>query len=71
MSLFAVKPQRASYSYSPESPVTRRPATQEHDLPVLAIEENPPVKLDWEYLLAQGVQPALILGAERRWHRSR
>jgi hypothetical protein len=24
------------------------------------------VHLDWEFLLAEGVQPALILGAERR-----
>ena len=63
MNLIA-KSHRASYS--PDGPATRRPAPQDHDLPVLACEENPPVQLDWEFLLAQGVQPALILGAERR-----
>jgi hypothetical protein len=63
MNLIAAKTHRASYS--PDGPATRRP-TQEHDLPVLAVEENARVQLDWEFLLAEGVQPALILGAERR-----
>lgn len=40
---------------------------QDHDLPVLAAQENPVVCLDWEPLLLSGVQPALALGAERRW----
>lgn len=44
----------------------RRPAEQDHDLPILAVEENPRPRLDWEALLASGVQPALLLGAERR-----
>jgi len=64
MSMVAAKTHRASYS--PDGPATRRPTTQEHDLPLLAFEENAPVHLDWEFLLAEGVQPALILGAERR-----
>lgn len=46
----------------------RRPPMQDHDLPILGQEENPRVSVDWEPLLATGVQPALILGAERRWH---
>ena len=37
-----------------------------HDLPVLAIEQAAPVITPWESLLENGVQPALILGAERR-----
>ncbi len=39
----------------------------DHDLPVLAKERNPVAPIDWEPLLAAGVQPALVLGAERRW----
>lgn len=39
----------------------------DHDLPVLAKERNPIAPIDWEPLLAAGVQPALVLGAERRW----
>lgn len=45
----------------------RRSVLQDHDLPVLAVEENPLAGVDWEPLLAAGVPPALILGAERRW----
>ena len=37
-----------------------------HDLPVLAAEQNPPRLPRWESLMDDGVQPALILGAERR-----
>ena len=37
-----------------------------HDLPVLGTQENPPRLTDWEALIDEGVQPALILGAERR-----
>lgn len=40
---------------------------EEHDLPLLAKDLNPIVWIDWEPLLAAGVQPALVLGAERRW----
>jgi hypothetical protein len=52
---------------------TRRPtaaakaAQQDHDLPLLAQDLNPTVWIDWEPLLAGGIQPALVLGAERRW----
>ncbi|MGE5098278.1 MAG: hypothetical protein ACM3SO_24300 [Betaproteobacteria bacterium] len=45
----------------------RKTDVQDHDLPVLGTVENPPVIIDWEPLLAAGVHPALILGAERRW----
>lgn len=45
----------------------RTAAVQDHDLPVLAARENPVVCLDWEPLILSGVQPALALGAERRW----
>ncbi|HET9576574.1 MAG TPA: hypothetical protein VFP44_02040 [Usitatibacter sp.] len=45
----------------------RKTDVQDHDLPVLATAENPPAVIDWEPLLAAGVHPALILGAERRW----
>ena len=37
-----------------------------HDLPVLATEQAAPVITPWESLLESGVQPSLILGAERR-----
>lgn len=43
----------------------------EHDLPVLAKEQNPMTPIDWEPLLAAGVQPSLMLGAERRWKGAR
>ncbi len=43
----------------------------DHDLPVLSLEEYPRVHLDWDALLISGVQPALILGAERRWQGKR
>ncbi len=46
---------------------TRAAAVQDHDLPILATEENPVVSLDWEPLILSGVQPALALGGERRW----
>ena len=50
-------------------PAKARPvAVQDHDLPVLAKEENPTVSLDWEPLLLAGIQPALVVGGERRWH---
>ena len=37
-----------------------------HDLPVLAAEHSPRVRPDWERLMENGAEPALILGAERR-----
>jgi hypothetical protein len=42
------------------------PAPTDHDIPVLGVELEPAFKPEWESLLADGVQPALILGAERR-----
>jgi len=48
-----------------------RPAPESHDLPVMGIVENARHLPPWESLLDDGVQPALILGAERRLHRSR
>jgi len=41
-------------------------ATPDHDLPMLAIEQQPHVQIEWEVLMGNGVLPALILGAERR-----
>lgn len=38
----------------------------DHDLPLLAAQEQPSQRPDWESLLGDGVQPALVLGAERR-----
>jgi hypothetical protein len=37
-----------------------------HDLPVLAASENLPRAPAWDELLERGVQPCLVLGAERR-----
>jgi hypothetical protein len=57
-----------------EAIATRRPKAasadtdvRDHDLPLLAREQAPAVWLDWDELMAAGVQPALPLGAERRW----
>ncbi len=44
-----------------------RPQVQDHDLPVLAAEQGDPPRLDWETLMREGVQPALLLDGERRW----
>jgi hypothetical protein len=41
----------------------------DHDLPVLGMELDPPHRPEWESLLDAGVQPALLLGAERRLRR--
>lgn len=56
-----------------ETVVTRRPLpdpaatpSDTHDLPVLGTQEDAKVVIPWESLLEDGVQPALILGAERR-----
>ena len=42
------------------------PPADNHDLPVLAAAEASRYRPPWESLLDDGVQPALILGAERR-----
>ena len=42
------------------------PPADGHDLPVLAAAEESRYQPPWESLLDDGVQPALILGAERR-----
>jgi hypothetical protein len=40
---------------------------QDHDLPLLASEEDPArPRLDWETLMHDGVQPALLVDGERR-----
>ena len=46
----------------PASPV------QDHDLPILAAEEMPARETDWKPLLEAGIEPALLIGGERRWH---
>ena len=38
----------------------------DHDLPLLAAQEQPVQRPDWESLFGDGLQPALLLGAERR-----
>ena len=43
----------------------------DHDLPLLAADYTLPRPPDWESLLGDGVQPALVLGAERRWQGER
>ncbi|HEX4764511.1 MAG TPA: hypothetical protein VFU92_09235 [Usitatibacter sp.] len=42
------------------------PPADNHDLPLLAAAEDSRYQPPWESLLDDGVQPALILGAERR-----
>ena len=37
-----------------------------HDLPLLALDHVWWQRPDWESLLGDGVEPAMILGAERR-----
>ena len=44
------------------------PSVQDHDLPILALEETCTLQLDWDELIDDGVQPALLVGGERRWH---
>lgn len=44
------------------------PSVQDHDLPILALEEASTLQLDWDELIDDGVQPALLVGGERRWH---
>jgi hypothetical protein len=43
------------------------PSVQDHDLPILALEEASTPQLDWDELIGEGVQPALLVGGERRW----
>jgi hypothetical protein len=43
----------------------------DHDLPLLAMRLAPRPRPDWESLLDDGVQPALMLGAERRFRGAR
>jgi hypothetical protein len=43
-----------------------QPASQDHDLPVLALEEARVPGVDWDELLRDGVQPALLVDGERR-----
>lgn len=50
--------------------VNRTPSP-DHDLPVLAGQEMSERRFDWEALMRDGVQPALLIGGERRWHRRR
>ena len=40
--------------------------TTGHDLPLLGLDESPRFLPEWDALIVQGVQPALLLGAERR-----
>jgi hypothetical protein len=65
MNLIANRPLPIYGRWTPARP--RNAAPQDHDLPILAIEQNAGVKLDWELMIGDGVQPALALGAERRW----
>jgi hypothetical protein len=44
----------------------KQPAAQDHDLPILAIEEAGVPGVDWDELLHDGVQPALLIDGERR-----
>jgi hypothetical protein len=59
----------ATQQHRKPSPVQALPArrkTLDHDLPVLAASENLPRPPAWDELLERGVQPCLVLGAERR-----
>lgn len=65
--------RRAHWSKPPiRSPIVKSPqekASPDADcqLPLVALaEQELPTRPDWESLLGDGVQPALILGAERR-----
>jgi len=48
-------------------PASNRRPVQDHDLPLLAVEEMP-AQTDWKPLLEAGIQPAHFIGGERRWH---
>jgi len=49
-------------------PASKRPNVQDHDLPILAVEEMPARQVDWKSLLEAGIEPAQFIGGERRWH---
>ena len=48
-------------------PVARAAGAIDHDLPLLAAAHELPRPTAWEPLLEAGIEPALVLGAERRW----
>ena len=60
-----VERKHAKGSHDPRHGAARR-ADQDHDLPVLAAQENPHLHLEWESLMNDGIVAALVLGAERR-----
>ena len=51
---------------SRQPPWRRADGEQDHDLPVIALDMNPRVQVQWESLMNDGIVPALVLGAERR-----
>ena len=51
---------------NPEARMASGGTTPSHDLPLLGLDESPRFLPEWDNLLVQGVQPALLLGAERR-----
>ena len=54
---------------APRNVRAARPSpARESDLPILAMEQAPMHPLDWEALMRDEVQPALLIGGERRWH---
>jgi hypothetical protein len=62
--------KHASPQEARQPPWRRADGERDHDLPLLAIELEPHVGLQWESLMDDGVVPGLLLGAERR-HRGR
>lgn len=64
MSLVA-KISKAEKFVPSQRPVARS-ITGEHDLPILAANENLPRAPGWAALMAGGTQPGMFLGAERR-----
>jgi hypothetical protein len=52
-----------------ERPRAVQEYVEAHDLPVLGVQESARIMIPWESLMDDGVQPALILGAERRSRR--
>lgn len=61
----ASKPHAAAPRRNVPAP---KPPVQDHDLPILAVDEAPARETDWKSLLDAGVQPAHLIGGERRWH---
>ncbi len=63
MTISTIKPT-ASPSTSARAAAPRE---RDHDLPVLAAEQHAGMlRPQWDQLLSAGIQPALVLGAERR-----